>query len=109
MIPGRRSDEDGFYMFETQFDGLQGIITPHISAEGLRRLAQKFPEARLVPKESLEQANLELISTEVENQELREQLAELQAFKQNLAGVEAEGFRVAKKKGPQVKPEAVSV
>lgn len=105
--PGRRRDEDGFFLLPTQLDSPLGVYSLTISATGLRRLAQQFPQAGLVPKAELDDARAFAQRQDEELDRLRRVEAEYEAFKQNLAGLEAEGFRVAKKRGPQVKPEEV--
>jgi len=109
MHPGRMTDPDGFYLFEQEIRmaDTQGVVRIHLSAEGARSLARKFPEADLVPGAELRQRTLDLAEAQAEVEELRAQLAEAEAFKQNLAGLRAEGFTLTKKKGPQAKPEAV--
>jgi hypothetical protein len=104
------SDPDGFYLFEQEINmaDTQGVVRVHISAEGARSLARKFPEADLVPGAELRQRTLDLAEAQAEAEELREKLAEAEAFKQNLAGLRAEGFQLTKKKGPQVKAEEVA-
>lgn len=106
VIPGRRSDDGGYYQFETTYDGLQGIITPYISATGIRRLAQKWPEAGLVPSEDLDRLTEAYAALELENAVLRAELDHLVAFRENLAGVAADGFRVQKRMGPKSQAKA---
>lgn len=111
MHPGRMSDPDGFYLFEQEVNmaDTQGVVRIHISAEGVRSLARKFPEADLVPGRDARVLQAEFDAALAEIAELKDKLAKAEAFKQNIAGVEAHGFRLAKKKGPQVKPEEVTV
>ncbi len=108
-VPGRSADDGGFYQFPTQLEGIQGHITLEISATGARRMAQKFQAANLVPAEDLDQLAESLTDALIELEALRRVAAEFEAFKQNLSGVASEGFRIIKKKGPQGKPEEVSV
>lgn len=109
MHPGRMSDEDGFYLFEQEINmaDTQGVVRVHISAEGARTLARKFPEADLVPGAELRGARDYIAAKENEIYELKAELAKAEAFKQNIAGLKAEGFTLAKKRGPQAKPDKV--
>lgn len=111
MHPGRMSDPDGFYLFEHEVNmaDTQGVVRIHISAEGARTLARKFPEADLVPGRDARMLQVELDAAQEKIKELEAQVAELEAFKQNLAGLSAHGFDLRKKKGPQVKAEEVVV
>lgn len=111
MHPNRLSDPDGFFLFpqEINMSDTQGVVRVHISAEGVRTLARKFPAADLVPGQELRDAKEKAAWHAQEAEELRAKLAELEAFKQNTAGLAAHGFDLRKKKGPQVKPEEVAV
>lgn len=111
MHPGRLTDPDGFFLFpqEITMADTQGVVRIHISAEGARTLARQFPEADLVPGRELREAKEKAAWHAQENEELKAKLAEAEAFKQNLAGLRAEGYTLTKKKGPQVKPEEVTV
>lgn len=110
MHPGRMTDPDGFYLFEQEIRmaDTQGVVRVHISAEGVRSLARKFPETDLVPGQELRDAKQKLALVHQELDEAKAKLAEAEAFKQNLAGLRAEGFTLTKKKGPRAKPEEVA-
>lgn len=107
MFPGRRRDDRGFFLFDTVIDGPNGDIQIGISAEGLRTIAGRHGEAfGIIEREKYDAAVKLALDLKNKVLELEEQVAELEAFKEHIAGVAAGGFDVKRRQGrPPVKKE----
>jgi hypothetical protein len=100
MFAGRRRDDRGFYLFDNVLDGPGGDLHVGISAEGLRTIAEREGKRLgIVKAEQLEQAREDADALRAEVLQLRTQVEELQKFKDQTAGLVAEGFVVRKKLG----------
>lgn len=100
MFPGRRRDERGFYLFDTVIDGPHGDIHVGISGEGLRTIAERHgAQFGIIQREKYDEA-LKL-ATDLKSRvlELEDKVAELESFKDRIAGVAADGFRIQRKAG----------
>lgn len=100
MFPGRRRDERGFYLFDSVIDGPHGDIHIGISGEGLRTIAARHGDRfGIALREDLDEMRTALNASMVEVDVLKARLAELEEFKDHLAGVAVEGFVVKRKQG----------
>ena len=103
MFPGRTKDDRGFFLFDTTLDGANGDIRVGISGEGLRTIAKRHGERfGIIEREKYD--NAVNVALELKNRvlELEEQVAELEGFKERIAGLAADGFKVNRKQGRPV-------
>jgi hypothetical protein len=107
MFPGRRRDDRGFYMFDTVIDGPGGDIHIGISGEGLRTIADRHGEQfGIVKREKYDDVLNLALGLKSKVLGLEAQVAELQEFKEHIAGVAAGGFDVKRRQGrPPTKKE----
>lgn len=100
MFPGRRRDERGFYLFDVALDGPNGDMLIGISAEGLRTIAGRHGDRLGIAKrEDLDEARTNNTELRAQVEALEARVAELEDFKEHLAGVAAEGFDIKKRLG----------
>lgn len=109
IIPGRVSDERGFVVPGTVIDGITGPIAVHLSAEGIRLAAQRFPQLGLIDSVAYD----DLAAAFAEEHEAREAAEErakvLQDRLDRISGLKRDGFQVTRVQGrPRQKVEAKS-
>lgn len=106
MFPGRRRDERGFFLFDTVIQGAHGDIQVGISGEGLRTIAQRYgAQFGLALREELRLADERTREAEAALAEANARIEELEQFKERVAGLAADGFRVQRKLGRPTKKE----
>jgi hypothetical protein len=106
LIPGRVSDDIGFVDSGMELDGQRGPLRLYLSATGIRRAANQFPQLGLVDKAKHDDAVNLVMALKNKVLELEEEVAELRAIQDRIAGLHAAGFTVQKKAGrPKEKVE----
>lgn len=96
IIPGRVSDPHGFVTEHREIDLPGGLQMVHFSVTGLRQLASRYPQIGLVPEASFDEAVRVAAEAMAEAEQLRAQVAALEARQERIAGFAADGFKVQK-------------